>query len=197
MINLGYISRVSFGCNIHQHRQQQQQLRQSILLVIHTVMLSRLPRTALRQGIRTYAAAADATPPIQLFGVDGTYASALYSASIKSGNLDSVSSALQKIQSTLKTDSKVSTLISNPTLNNADKSVIVEVLAKAVGGDKSITNLLKVMAENNRLGMLPAVSEAFASLISAQKGETDVVITSAQVSIQWDNANDSRSTRKY
>lgn len=145
-------------------------------------MLSRLPRSLLRQGSRAYAAAAaNSTPPIQLFGVDGTYASALYSASVKSGSLDSVSNALQKLQSTLKSDSKVATLISNPTLNNADKNTIVEVLAKSVGGDKSITNLLKVMAENNRLGMLPAVGEAFASLISAQKGETDVVITSAQV----------------
>lgn len=144
-------------------------------------MFSRIPKAALRQSVRSYAAsAADATPPIQLFGVDGTYASALYSASVKSGSLDAVNSALTKLQTTLKNDSKVAGLISNPTLNMSDKTVIVDVLSKSVGGDKSITNLLKVMAENNRLGMLPAVSEAFASLIAAQKGEVEVTITSAQ-----------------
>jgi F-type H+-transporting ATPase subunit O len=135
---------------------------------------------ALRQSIlRTYAAQANAQPPIQLFGVDGTYATALYSAAAKQGSLDNVTSALSKLQNTLKADKKVLTLIGNPTLSMQDKKAIVDVLAKAAGGDKSISNLLSVMADNNRLGMLPQVAEAYEQLISAGKGEVEVTITSA------------------
>ncbi|BFZ58249.1 ATP synthase F0 subcomplex subunit OSCP atp5 [Savitreella phatthalungensis] len=145
----------------------------------------RLPRNTsslLASCRRGYASAAggDSQPPIALFGVDGTYASALYTAAAKSGSLDGVAGALSKLQQTLKGDGRVSALIGNPTLTSADKSVIVEVLSKSAGGDKSVTNLLKVMAENNRLGLLPQVSEAFAQLIAAQKGEVEVTITSAQ-----------------
>lgn len=138
-------------------------------------------RSLLRQSVRSYAAAAnDGQPPIALFGVDGTYASALYSAAAKGGQLDAVASSLARLQTTLKNDARVSALVGNPTLNNEDKKVIVEVLSKAIGGDKSVTNLLKVMAENNRLALLPQVGDAFAQLISAQKGEVEVTITSAQ-----------------
>ncbi|CCG80602.1 ATP synthase subunit 5,mitochondrial [Taphrina deformans PYCC 5710] len=135
----------------------------------------------VRNSVRTYAAAAnDGQPPIQLFGIDGTYASALYSASAKAGSLEAVSSALNKLQGTLSKDAKVASLISNPTLNNEDKVVVVDVLSKSINGEKSVTNLLKVMAENNRLGLLSQVSEAFGTLIAAEKGEVEVTITSAQ-----------------
>lgn len=137
----------------------------------------------VRTSVRSYAAAANAgQPPLQLFGIDGTYASALYTASAKAGSLDAVASALTKLQGTLKNDSKVAGLISNPTLNNTDKNVVVDVLSKSIGGEKSVSNLLTVMAENNRLGLLSQVSEAFQTLIAAEKGEVEVTITSAQVS---------------
>lgn len=136
----------------------------------------------VRCCVRTYAASANSgKPPIQLFGIDGTYASALYTAAAKSGSLDAVSTALNRLDSTLKSDEKVAGLISNPTLNNADKAVVVDVLSKSIGGQKSVSNLLAVMAENNRLGMLSQVSTAFGSLIAADKGEVEVTITSAQV----------------
>ncbi|ORY80845.1 OSCP/delta subunit of ATPase [Protomyces lactucae-debilis] len=133
----------------------------------------------LRQATRTYAAQANVQPPIQLFGVDGTYATALYTASAKQGSLDSVTAALQKLTTTLQSDKKVAMLIGNPTLSQQDKKIIVEVLSKAAGGDKAVGNLLSVMADNNRLGMLPQIAEAYNQLISAGKGEVEVTITSA------------------
>lgn len=145
-----------------------------------------LRRTPLvvRQIARSYAAVANnGKPPIQLFGVDGIYATALYTAAAKGGSLDAVSSALNRLQGTLRNDSKVAALISNPTLSNADKAVVVDVLSKSINNEKSVSNLLKVMSENNRLGLLPEVSQAFTTLISAQNGEVEVTITSAQVSL--------------
>lgn len=36
-----------------------------------------VPRTAALNGVRTFASAQDVRPPVALYGVDGTYATAL------------------------------------------------------------------------------------------------------------------------
>ena len=53
------------------------------------------------------------------------------------------------------------------------------------GQDKSdtIKNFLKTLAENNRLGILQGVCEKFATLMGAARGEIDLTITSASVSL--------------
>ncbi len=129
---------------------------------------------------RTYASAAKIQVPIQLFGVAGTYATALYTAAAKQNALEPTYKHLQTLEQTLERDPKVVQLIGNPTLSKDDKVVIVDVLSKQVGGDKIISNLLKVMSENNRLGMLGGVASSFSELMSAQRGEVEVIVTSAQ-----------------
>ncbi len=49
-----------------------------------------------------------------------------------------------------------------------------------------VKNFLATLAENNRLGVLEGVVDKFAVLMSAHKGEVELVVTSAQVrSIQF------------
>ncbi|KAL0640011.1 ATP synthase F0 subcomplex subunit OSCP atp5 [Maublancomyces gigas] len=135
-----------------------------------------------RAGVRTYAAAAAASaappkPPVALFGVDGTYASALYIAAVKESALESTDQSLRALKRTLDGDAKLVRIISSPTLSPADKSAIISVIAKS--GDKTIKNLLEALAENNRLGMLGGVIDKFAVLMGAHRGEVEAVITSA------------------
>ncbi|KAL7271275.1 ATP synthase F0 subcomplex subunit OSCP atp5 [Rhizina undulata] len=138
-----------------------------------------LARTIVPRGIRTYAVAASPKPPVQLFGVDGTYASALYTAAAKTSTLESTDKALQNIKNLLKKDAKLNTILASPTLNAADKSAIVYEISKATGQDKTVKNLLEVLAENNRLGVLSGVIEQYATLMSAHRGEVEAVVTSA------------------
>ncbi|ERF70277.1 ATP synthase subunit 5 [Endocarpon pusillum Z07020] len=158
------------------------------------MMSSRLARPALaattrqapRCATRSYAAAAssiDPKPPVPLFGVDGTYASALYTAAAKSSSLDSIAKSLTSLHQVLKSDAKLSPILHAPTLTDADKSAIIAELEKHTGGgDKQGTmkNFLQTLAENNRLGLLEGVCEKFAELMSAYRGEMELVITSAQ-----------------
>lgn len=84
----------------------------------------------------------------------------------------------------LKSDPKLQTILSAPTLSDGDKSQIVAELEKHTGGaDKSgtVKNLLSALAENNRLALLEGVAEKFSTLISAQKGELELIVTSAAV----------------
>jgi len=47
------------------------------------------------------------------------------------------------------------------------------------GGSKEVKHLLEVLAENNRLGVLRGVVEKFDTLVRADRGEVDIVVTSA------------------
>ncbi|KAL2833028.1 ATP synthase delta subunit-domain-containing protein [Aspergillus cavernicola] len=142
-----------------------------------------VPRTAALNGLRTYATATqEPKPPISLFGVGGTYATALYTASAKSSSLDATSKALINLGATLKADRKLNDILSTPTLTVSDKQAIVTELQKVAGADKGdlLKNFLATLAENNRLGLLGDVCEKFAGLMSAHRGEIELIITSAQ-----------------
>ncbi|KAK9388901.1 OSCP/delta subunit of ATPase [Lipomyces mesembrius] len=128
--------------------------------------------------MRTYATAASTAPPVQLFGVDGTYASALYTAAAKNSSLDATSKALTYLKTLLDKDADVSGILSNPALSASDKKVVVETLSQSVSVP-TVANLLAVLAENNRLGLLSEVIEKFGTLMSAYKGEVEATITSA------------------
>ncbi|KAH0606309.1 uncharacterized protein H6S33_003970 [Morchella sextelata] len=141
-----------------------------------------------RAGVRTYAAAASsAKPPVALFGVDGTYASALcevdgdgrYTASAKTSSLETTDKSLQTLKATLDRDAKLVSIISSPTLSAEDKSAIISQITKPISGDKTVKNLLEALAENNRLGLIGSVIDKFTILMGAHRGEVEAVITSA------------------
>ncbi|KAH2320199.1 hypothetical protein KXV64_007935 [Aspergillus fumigatus] len=142
-----------------------------------------VPRTAALNGLRTYATPAqNVKPPVALFGVDGTYATALYTASAKSSALDQTSKALSSLAQTFKADRKLTSIIAAPTLSASDKQQIIQELQKIAGNDKGdiIKNFLQTLAENNRLGLLEGICQKFETLMGAHRGEMEVTITSAQ-----------------
>jgi len=161
-----------------------------------TMLAARTVSSVARAGARNYAAVAATTqasksvkPPVALFGVDGTYASALYTAAAKTSALDSTDRALRSLKTTLQRDPKLATILASPMLNANDKGVIIQEVMKTVGQDKTIQNLLGVLAENNRLGLVNGIIEKFDTLMSAHRGEVEAVITSAA---QLDNRTVSR-----
>ncbi|KAH9875057.1 ATP synthase F0 subcomplex subunit OSCP atp5 [Plenodomus biglobosus] len=148
----------------------------------------RAPITARFAASRSYAAAAaPATnstnkPPIALFGVDGTYASALYTAATKTNALDPTAKSLEQLASIFKKDAKLTEILNAPALSVSDKQQIIQELQKHIGSqDKEgiVKNLLATLADNNRLGALPGVVEKFGELMGAHRGEVELVVTSA------------------
>ncbi|KAJ8099873.1 OSCP/delta subunit of ATPase [Lipomyces tetrasporus] len=146
--------------------------------MIPTRIILRAVPVSGRTFMRTYATAASTTPPVQLFGVDGTYASALYSAAAKSSSLDDTSKALTSLKTLVEKDADLSEILANPALSASDKKIVVETLSKSVSAP-TVANLLAVLAENNRLGLLSEIIEKFGTLMSAYKGEVEATITSA------------------
>nr|POE54226.1 atp synthase subunit 5, mitochondrial [Quercus suber] len=165
------------------------QLRVEIMLASRVAARSArvaAPRVAF-VATRGYAEAAKSSantkPPVALFGLDGTYANALYTAAAKTSTLDSVSKALENIAATFKKDARLQSIMTAPTLSVSDKNQIVAEIQKSTGvqdkGD-TVKNFLATLASNNRLSVLEGVCEKFAVLMSASRGEVELTITSAQ-----------------
>ncbi|KAH8778786.1 ATP synthase subunit 5 [Diaporthe sp. PMI_573] len=140
------------------------------------------PSRAIASQARFYAAAAatePVKPPVALFGVDGTYATALYTAAVKSSSVDPTATALSKLGNLVSQDARLATILDAPTLTPADKSAIVAELEKTAGTNATVKNFLQTLAENNRLGLLGGVCSKFGELMSAARGEVEMTVTSA------------------
>ncbi|GKT98199.1 atp synthase delta subunit [Fusarium langsethiae] len=139
---------------------------------------------ALRAApVRSFAAAAssDVKSPVSVFGVDGTYASALYTAAVKTSSVDAAADALVKLGALIEKDPKLVAVLKTPTLADADKKAIVDELVKQINAkDETVKNFLATLAENNRLGLIPGVVDKFSTIISAARGEVELTVTSAQ-----------------
>jgi len=86
------------------------------------------------------------------------------------------------LKATLAKDPKLVNILASPTLKAEDKKLVVTEISKAAGQDKTVKNLLEVLAENNRLGLVNGIIEKYGILMGAHRGEIETIITSAVVS---------------
>jgi hypothetical protein len=109
-----------------------------------------------------------------------------YTAAVKTSTLEPTAKALASLNNIVSKDAKLATILHAPTLTQADKSQIVAELEKAAGvpaSDKTVKNLLATLAENNRLSILSGVCAKFGEIMSASRGEVEMVVTSATVGL--------------
>merc|ERR1712047_28623 len=102
--------------------------------------------------------------PIQLFGLEGRYAHALYSAASKEKKLDAVEKELK----------------ANPSIQKVEKKDVLEKLCGQHKASAVTANFLGAMAENNRLPKMNAIIGAFEQLMAAHRGEIVCSVTTAK-----------------
>lgn len=124
--------------------------------------------------------AAAVKPPIQLFGLEGRYATALYSAATKLKQLDSVEKELSQVQSAMKQKPKLREAIVSPIINRKVMEATIRDVGKAANLSAATTNLLSLLAENGRLKKLDGVINAFKQLMAAHRGEVVCAIKTAR-----------------
>ncbi|KAJ3349123.1 hypothetical protein HDU83_000744 [Entophlyctis luteolus] len=118
--------------------------------------------------------------PVILHGIDGRYATALYSAASKRNVLDTVESELVKIGSVIGKDPRLQTFLETPIIDRtAKKTGVASILASGKYSELT-TNFFQVLAENGRLDQTKKVISAFQTLMTAHRGEVGVVVTSAK-----------------
>jgi len=108
-----------------------------------------------------------------------------YTASVKTSTLEPTAKALASLASSFKSDPKLASILTAPTLSSSDKSGIISELMKSASVNASskegatVKNFLETLAENNRLSYLEGACEKFGELMSAQRGEVELRVTSA------------------
>ncbi|XP_030055530.1 ATP synthase peripheral stalk subunit OSCP, mitochondrial [Microcaecilia unicolor] len=117
-------------------------------------------------------------PPIQVYGLEGRYATALYSAASKQKKLEQVEKELTRVSALIK-DPKMSAILLNPHVKRAIKQKSVsDALAKEKLSPVTV-NFVNVLAENGRLRQTPDVISAFNRIMSAHRGEVLCTVTTA------------------
>jgi F-type H+-transporting ATPase subunit O len=118
--------------------------------------------------------------PMQIFGIDGRYATALYSAANKEKQLEAVEKDLKDIQGALKKKGKLADYMNNPSLQRGEKKALLASALASTKASKCTTNLITLLAENGRLNKLNGIATAFSRIMSAHRGEIECEVTTAK-----------------
>ena len=105
------------------------------------------------------------------------YAKAAFAYASEQGATDNWSTALNLLSAAVQ-DEAFSAYLNRPELTPAEQ---VSILAKILGEDQTaaVSNFLTLLAENNRLELLPEIAAEYEQLKSQNNNTVDVVIESA------------------
>lgn len=120
-------------------------------------------------------------PPISLYGVDGRYVNALFSAASKQKKLEAVEGDLKKVAGLYKTDPKFKDYMINPLVQPLEKARLFENdLKKKLNLADLSVKFLSTVSENRRLKFLPEMQASFHQIMSAVRNELPCTIISAR-----------------
>ncbi|CAI9607565.1 unnamed protein product [Staurois parvus] len=117
-------------------------------------------------------------PPIQVYGLEGRYANALYSAASKEKKLDQVEKELNRM-SVLFKEPKLSVIITNPHVKRSLKQKTITDLVTKEKFSPIMANFANLLAENGRLNNASDVINAFNKIMSAHRGEVLCSVTTS------------------
>lgn len=137
---------------------------------------------ASRQFVRSLATASSAAvkAPVQLFGLDGTYATALFTAAAKESSVDKAFASVDKLSSAIANDSKLAAILANPALSLDSRKQVISTVSSTLKLEPIVTNLLTVLSENNRLELFQSIAKQFNVLNSAYNGVVEATVVSAK-----------------
>lgn len=118
---------------------------------------------------------------MQVFGIGGRYASALYSAAMKAKEVDAIEKELLGVQKAMREDKKFRDFIKDPTIKRSIKSNAFDAVGKKFNLSKSTSNVLKLIAENGRLKNFDQIVSAYSVIMAAHRGEITCEVTTAEV----------------
>ncbi|XKL62065.1 hypothetical protein PGB90_001898 [Kerria lacca] len=118
--------------------------------------------------------------PLDLFGVEGRYATALYSAATKQKQLDTVEKDLNKLKDIFASDKIFSEFLLNPVVSKNAKITAIKQASAKLSLSSSSINLLGLLAENGRLKNLGNIINLFKMLMAAHRGDLNIEVVTAQ-----------------
>lgn len=111
--------------------------------------------------------------------LQGRYASALFDLAREQNLVSAVEADLETLGTALGSSDDLAQLINNPRVSREAAAKAIDAVAGLLGLSALTKNFLGVLAGNRRLGALPDVIRAFASIAAAFRGEVSAEVTSA------------------
>eukprot|EP00088_Acartia_fossae_P039033 TRINITY_DN405_c0_g3_i1.p1 TRINITY_DN405_c0_g3~~TRINITY_DN405_c0_g3_i1.p1 ORF type:complete len:209 (+),score=97.99 TRINITY_DN405_c0_g3_i1:47-673(+) len=133
-----------------------------------------------RQFSTSTASQALVRSPVQVFGIEGRYATALYSAAHKQKALDAVEKDLKAFADVLKKDQRLTDFLYDPSVQKSLKNDGLSGVADKMKMNALSKNLLLAVAENNRYSLIPAITAAFQTIMAGHRGEVVCEVTTAK-----------------
>jgi len=118
--------------------------------------------------------------PIQVFGVEGRYATALYSAASKQKKLDAVEKEVKAFQALLGKDKVLAEFCANPSLKRVEKRAVLEAALKKQKYSDLTVNFVAALADNGRIGKVGNVLATFSQIMAAHRGEVVCTVKTAK-----------------
>jgi F-type H+-transporting ATPase subunit delta len=109
----------------------------------------------------------------------GRYASALFDLASEAGTVTAVEGDLDKLRRALAESADLRALIGNPQVSRGQMGKVMDGLSAHLGISTLTGNFLGVLAQNRRVGALPAMIRAFTAIAAAQRGEVAAEVASA------------------
>nr|CAA67980.1 oligomycin sensitivity conferring protein precursor [Drosophila melanogaster] len=134
----------------------------------------------LSRTLSSAAAQATVKPPVQVFGLEGRYATALYSAASKLSQLDQVEKDLTALQATIRSDKKLREYVTSPIINKKVMATALKEASEKLRFAPATVNLLGLLADNGRLKKLDTVINAYKTIMAAHRGEVVCEVVTAK-----------------
>lgn len=107
------------------------------------------------------------TPPIPVFGIEGRYASALFSAASKQNQLDQIDADFQKLDRLLTQNKSVADLFRNPGITREQRLALINEL----GLSNMTKAVIETLVDNRREKKLTKFVNVMSRLMAANRGE--------------------------
>ncbi|KAG6442333.1 ATP synthase subunit O, mitochondrial [Manduca sexta] len=117
--------------------------------------------------------------PMSVYGIEGNYVTALYSAALQKNQLEDVEKHLRKLLDELNRD-KMLDFIETRFIPTITKARLLKESAEQAGMPETAVNFLKVVAENNRLRLLKRIILMFLDMMTAHRNESICEVTTAE-----------------
>ena len=136
--------------------------------------------TVIARSMSSATSQAMVKPPVKVFGIEGRYATALFSAGSKQNQLEAIEKDLIKFQSALKKDEVLKEFIDNPINKRSLKASTLLLASKKLALSPPASNFLGLLAENGRLQKLNSVINSYKIIMAAYRGDLPCVVTTAK-----------------
>jgi len=142
--------------------------------------MAHIPRILARNFSTGTAGQQLVKAPVQVFGINGRYATALYSAAAKQKQLEQVEKDLKDIHGTLKKKGRLVDLLLDPSLKRNQKRDLIASALASTKASKLTANLMGLLAENGRLASLEGIASSYFTIMSAHRGELEYEVITAK-----------------